>query len=63
VTAAAPPALGSRPGDVDVVCLGESMVTFRPSAPGRPAARPMRVSAARTARAATCRVHWESSTS
>ncbi|MFV8129189.1 sugar kinase [Streptomyces syringium] len=33
--AAPPPPLGSRPGDVDVVCLGESMVTFRPSGPGR----------------------------
>lgn len=36
MTAAAPaPLPDSRPGAVDVVCLGESMVTFRPSGPGR----------------------------
>ncbi|WP_437113036.1 sugar kinase [Streptomyces syringium] len=36
MTAAAPaPLLDSRSHEVDVVCLGESMVTFRPSGPGR----------------------------
>ncbi|GGR16476.1 sugar kinase [Streptomyces netropsis] len=36
MTAVAPaPPPDSRSRDVDVVCLGESMVTFRPSGPGR----------------------------